>query len=488
MRLLSHPHISLAATLLAALASLTQAAPPERTLPIDPVELLAGREVPGKPDLALDHEGNTYLFSTPETKAAFENDPAKYEAYDGGACGRMGPLAGLGDARRYAVHDSRLFFFASDACRTTFLKEPAKYIERDDDKIFGSNEQVEQGRAALDRMLAWAGGAERLRALKAFRATAARKEKQGDTEYAVTNELAIAFPDRYYQKEAWNESWFSTTSGPKGGAMATSRGTEPLAASRERAFRRAMARWPIVILKAHADHAPKADCPGLIVLADGEGALDDTPVEYVEVWLNGAASRLTIEKQTGKLRQLAFRGRDATMSVGSSLRTYRTYATVDGITLPTSYTVWFDGFDARKSSATIDAFQINPELPADRFEIPTWIVRVDRVGGDQTSSCAFTIAQSINGQNDPMDANETSLLQVVPQMWRSAEHNMAWVAPEGKVLMVLTITSPAGTTRAVRWDGVRQETWLRGARGSEYAEFLRGIELLQTKCDQERKW
>lgn len=350
--------------------AMADAAPPKQTLTVDAVELVAGREVAGKPELAIEREGIEYHFATPENKAAFEKDPAKYEVADGGACGWMGPLSGLGDARRHSVHNGRIYFFASDGCRENFLKDPAKYIETDDDKVFGTHEQVLQGRATLDRVVAWAGGAERLKTLTTYRAIAARKEMQGDKEWAVTNETAISFPDRYFQREAWNESWFSTASGPGGGAMASSKGNLRIADSRTRAFNRTMVRWPVVILKAYVDGAPGADCPGLIVIGDGDGSVDGTPVEFVKVWLNSAASRLTIDKATGRLLQLSFRGRDSSMSVGDSIRTFTSYSTVDGITLPTAYTVMFNGKDLPSAAAKIDAFEVNPKLHENNFEIP----------------------------------------------------------------------------------------------------------------------
>ena len=352
------------------LSAAAMAAPPERTLILDPVELVAGRDVPGKPEIALEHDGIEYLFATPESKAAFEKEPQKYEVADGGACGRMGPLSGLGDARRYVVHSGRIYFFASDGCREGFLKNPAAHIEADDDKVFGTHEQVLRGRATLDKLVAWAGGAERVRALTTYRASAARKEKQGEKDWAVTNETAMAFPDRYFQKEAWNESWFSTMSGPDGAAMASSRGQEKIASSRGRAFNRSMARWPVVIIKAYVDGSPKADCPGLIVIGDGEGEVDGVTVEFVMVWLNGAASRLAVEKASGRLVQLAFRGRDGTMKVGKSVRTFTAFATVDGVTLPTRYTVVVDGRDLVGAGAKVDSFEVDQKLDAGLFLAP----------------------------------------------------------------------------------------------------------------------
>lgn len=349
------------------------AAPPERTLTLDPIELVAGREVSGKGELAIFHEGIEYHFATDANKLLFERDPAKFEVADGGACGRMGPLSGLGDARRFAVHEGRIYFFASDGCRAGFLKDPAAYIETADPMVFGCNDQVLQGRATLDKLVAWAGGAAPLREIAAYRASSARTEKQGDTEWRVKHETVIAFPRRYYQKEAWNESWYSTASSDQGGVMATAtRGAERIAASRHRAFERAMARWPVVIIKAYVDGSQGADCPGLVVIGDGESTVNGVEVEHVKVWLNGAASRLTVEKQTGKPLSIAYRGRDGSMRVGDVVRTFTHYQTVDAITLPTAYTVTLDGKELPLAGVTLDAFTLNRPLEPDLFKIPAW--------------------------------------------------------------------------------------------------------------------
>lgn len=355
-----------------AFAAAAVAAPQERTFTLDVIELAASREVSGKPDLRLVHEGIEYQFTTAENRQAFEKDASKYEIVDGGACGRMGPLSGLGDARRFAVHAGKIYLFASDGCRSSFLKEPEAHIEKADEMPFGSNEQVLAGRATLDKVVAWAGGAAKLKDVTTIRASAARQETQGGKAWNVTNETTIEFPANYFQKEAWDESWFSTLSNETGAAMGSRRGVERIATSRGKAFERSMARWPIVLLKAHVDGSPKTDCPGLVLIGDGEGVLAGSPVEYVKVWLNGAASRLTVDKATGKLLQLAFRGRDVTMRVGDSVRTYTTFATVDGITMPTAYDVTFDGAALSGAAGKVDTFQLNVVPAPDLFTVPAW--------------------------------------------------------------------------------------------------------------------
>lgn len=342
--------------------SIIQAAPPERTLAVDPVELVAGREVTGKPELSIEHEGMEYRFATPESRAEFLKNPAKYEVADGGACGSMGALSGIGDARRYAIHDGRYWFFASDGCKATFLKDPAARIETDDAIPTGTAEQIAAGRASMDRLVAWAGGMEKLKSLKSYRATSSKTETVSEKVQVETREVAVSFPDRYYTRDSWNEYWWSTIRNADGGAMATSRGHETIAKSRRHAFDRTMARHLVVILKSYADNS------GLVVVEDGEGTIGDIAVEFVKVSLHNATSRLAIEKSTGRPVQMTFRGRDTTSAIGDSVRTFTQYATVDGIRLPRAYAVNFSGKDLPSAGVAFEGFEVNPALKDDLFK------------------------------------------------------------------------------------------------------------------------
>lgn len=365
--------------ILAAFGSVTAslAAPPERTLPVDPIELVAGREVPGKPELAIEHEGYEYRFANDANKSRFAQSPSTFEVADGGACGAMGALSGLGDARRYAVHGGRIWLFASDGCRASFLKDPSTRIEGEDPLPTCTPEQVAAGRAIMDRAVAAAGGVDRLRELSTYRAYAARQEpvktRDGERMQRVTNEVAIAFPDRYLQRDAWDEHWYSTTRTSEATSMASASRSEKIATARRRAFDRWTARQPVVLLKAYVDGAaaPAGAASGrtLIVCADGQGTIDGVAVDFVKVALAGATSRLAVDARTGRLVQLAFHGRDGTTSVGDSVRTYTVHSTVDGITLPIGWTVTFNGKAIPASGVLFDVIEVNPALPAGLFAL-----------------------------------------------------------------------------------------------------------------------
>ncbi|NBQ14845.1 MAG: hypothetical protein EBU31_09610 [Proteobacteria bacterium] len=134
--------------------SLEIAVPPDRTMPVDAVLLRNGKEVPGDLRYVMLYEGTLYVFSSQGTLDLFRADPANFAAQQGGACGRMGPLGGLGDARRYAIEENMLFFFASEDCMRTFRAKPRLYMEPQDELPAGTPEQQAQGLAAVDRWIA----------------------------------------------------------------------------------------------------------------------------------------------------------------------------------------------------------------------------------------------------------------------------------------------------------------------------------------------
>lgn len=98
---------------------------PRDTLEVDAVELVrTGADVPGLSEHSVVHGAYTYRFRNAENKATFAADPARYEIQLGGACARMGPLSGAGSPKLHAVHDGRIYIFASGACRQAFTKDP----------------------------------------------------------------------------------------------------------------------------------------------------------------------------------------------------------------------------------------------------------------------------------------------------------------------------------------------------------------------------
>ena len=109
--------VGVAAMALIAVWSMPPRAQQQSSGPVIPIEgldivmLLQGKEVQGKEDIAVVRGRFKYIFSSQETKAVFEKDPAQYEI--GPYCQRMGAPT-TGNADLWAVHKGHVYLFGSD--------------------------------------------------------------------------------------------------------------------------------------------------------------------------------------------------------------------------------------------------------------------------------------------------------------------------------------------------------------------------------------
>lgn len=92
----------------------------------DPVALLDGdRTVTGSAQISANHAGATYYFASDANKEAFEADPGRYVAQNGGFC-TFGVSVGKkfdGNPSHFAVHDGKIYVFLNAATRQMFLDD-----------------------------------------------------------------------------------------------------------------------------------------------------------------------------------------------------------------------------------------------------------------------------------------------------------------------------------------------------------------------------
>ncbi|MGB3965963.1 MAG: hypothetical protein WBO45_04475, partial [Planctomycetota bacterium] len=99
---------------------------------LDPVALSQGKEEAGKTDLTATAGEHRYQFASEANRAQFTADPARFAIQLGGACARMGPTSGQGDAQRWHMHKERIYIFASDQCREAFKKDGDRFLDLDE--------------------------------------------------------------------------------------------------------------------------------------------------------------------------------------------------------------------------------------------------------------------------------------------------------------------------------------------------------------------
>jgi YHS domain-containing protein len=100
---------------------------------LDPVMLVQGKEVQGEMNITVTRGQFRYFFATAANKAAFEQDPARYEIQLNGACARMGPPV-YGNADLFTVHQGRIYIFGSGECKKTLRCRAGKLPRSQDER------------------------------------------------------------------------------------------------------------------------------------------------------------------------------------------------------------------------------------------------------------------------------------------------------------------------------------------------------------------
>ncbi len=319
-----------------------------RVMVDDAVQVLRGKPMRGSEAFASDYEGTTYLFATAENKADFDRAPTTYAAVGGGTCGRTGALGGMGDARRYAVVEGKLYFFDSDDCMRLFKLEPKRFVEEEDPTPIGDAAAQAAGLAAVDRWIAWSGGADAVRAAKRVTQTATREVEQWGNRWTVTESIELVWPGTVHRIETWERLPGKNTAMPAGkpetyryevvtspsvsATSSTQVPPTPLAPSRKRAVERLAAHLPIAVMRARL--TPEA---GFIAVRIGNGKVGSAECDFVATRFDGFTTWLAIEKDTGRLAQIGYTGRDPQARVTRLTQDIVAYAGPEQLKLPTQW-------------------------------------------------------------------------------------------------------------------------------------------------------
>lgn len=322
---------------------------------LDPVELCGGKEVTGGEDVTAASRRYLYRFSSAANRERFEKDPARYEIQLGGGCGRMGPLSGVGDPTRFAVHDGRIYIFASDSCRRGFLADPAAHLEIEDPIATGTDVEASAAAAILAHAVEAIGGARRLDALTTIHFRD-EQEQEYQGRKVPTGTALLLGRDVEVSSDSWWDAWHVRYRCAKGSSSvlqrtdAKDRGTEwPLAPSQVLALRKLALHEPVQVLRMR-------NRPGFVAFARrGEG--DAATEDRVAVSFVGVTVELSVERRTGRITGCRYRGRLGTGPNGDVVLGFSDFRDVDGLKLPFTRTASFGNKEAatrRWSRITVD--------------------------------------------------------------------------------------------------------------------------------------
>jgi YHS domain-containing protein len=353
-----HAHLAASLTCLV-LAGVSWAQEDRRTLTSDAVELVSkGVEVEGKSEHSLKRGKHTYWFACAENKKAFEQTPDRFEIQWGGACARMGPLSGEGWARIHAVHDGKLYIFASDPCKKAFVTSPEKFVEGTDPVPTPTADEAKRGREIMDRALLAHGGKDPIAKVSSYRWRVIKEGEHNGQPTTESTSTLVVFPTSVRGEATWNEFIWADVATGSGGFSLSKDSVEDLASTQIETLRRNAARHLAVIL--HAATQRDAVLQGLPKDKDG--------AEQVRVALWGATSTLTLDAKTGRVVGVAYRGRGPSLSMGDVALTFDDFAPVEGILLPRKEAGLFDGKPSKGLTREGISHEVNLKDVARQFE------------------------------------------------------------------------------------------------------------------------
>lgn len=343
----------LAAALLA-LHAHARAEPSGGILPVDPVELVAGRETKGEATIFVDRGDYRYVFIDEASKARFLSAPDRYEIQMGGACARMGPLSGRGRPDLYTVHDNLIYIFASESCKATFLKNADRMVESDDERPAFTDQDAARGEALLDQALAAHGGAERLDALRNI-VLFSKSERETNAGVArLTSTLTLVFGEAIHKRDTWDDYVWGFVATPGDAFSYSKSGAESLSPAQVKALGRLAAANPIAILRARIH-------PDFSVGALPEGALGDTPVDRVRVWFHGFGATVSLDRDTHRVLAISCRDRGPSMLIGEVESRFSDFAETNGVLTPRRIDALFDGDPWPDRSGPVE-FRVDAEI------------------------------------------------------------------------------------------------------------------------------
>lgn len=336
---------------------------------LDPVELVKGKQIEGKQDLFVERDPHRYVFANETNRAEFLRSPELYEVQLGGACARMGPLSGLCRDDIFAVHEGRIYLFASEACRKTFLEAPEKLLNPDEKAPVADEASLRKGRELLEKTVQAMGGAERLDQVRSYEESTIKEETYKGEKIHTRNSLFFAYPNGVRLDSVWGKSRFTNVMHGEQGWNETKDSISALHSEEKRALEKEYYwRNLLAILRGR-------NLSGFQVNYSGPRELEldgkKMSLETVTIFYKGVTNTLGIETDTGRIRTHSYRGRGGPKSLfGSMEKVFTEYLDFDGLTIPVSWRIFFEGKEMENSPYTPPILKMNAPEHAALFTKP----------------------------------------------------------------------------------------------------------------------
>ena len=332
---------------------------------VDPVLLVQGKEVSGKPGLTVVRGGFEYSFASAETKAAFEKEPARYEIQLNGLCARMGKATG-GRPSDFMLHDGRIYIFGSDECHKKFAAAPAKFLPPAAAPMPNSGRAAADGRALIERSVKAIGGAARVDSVATYVEAFSTVQKRPSGDVPVSIKTMWRFPGAVRMERTatvqGNVMSSATLMTPAGMWFLSQGRAYPAIEAARPGMELDFGRQIVPLLRARREAGFKA-------AALGQATVAGAAVDRVRVVHGGVDITLGLNPASGLIHSAVFVDRNPLEGhYGEFTLIYSDYRPVDGLTLPFSERASFNGVPDVLLTRTLSSIAINAALDPALFE------------------------------------------------------------------------------------------------------------------------
>ena len=332
---------------------------------LDPVLLVQGKDVPGKPALSVTRGQYKYLFASDENKALFEKDAERYEIQLGGSCARMGPQVSS-NTELFAVYKGRIYVFGSDECQRLFTATPEKYLEPSPAELVASPEALKEGQALIERAVAAIGGAAKLDGLTSYQETglATATTTNGYSQFkTVTTRV---FPNSMRRDQTRSFGTVTNVLAPTGSFTVFQNDTRKSVRMMTDVHRvdleKQLRRNILHVLRARRQPDFKV---AVVAAKPGDAG------KLLSVGFGDVRVRLGVDPVSGRILSLSYVGRNpSTGEIGEIVQTFSDFRDVYGLMLPFKITGTFNGAADSQQDYTVETIAINGKVEPALFERP----------------------------------------------------------------------------------------------------------------------
>ncbi len=218
-----------------------------------------------------------------------------------------------------------------------------------------------QGEELIAKAVEGIGGAERLDALETYRSEMAAEATTPQGAMQMKARAVIALPDRMRWEVILPFGTMVQVLNGDASFAQSPQGSGPLPEAQRKQLEKNMKRLAPVLLKHRDEESFKA-------VATGAGEVDGTPVELVHVELDGEASTLGIDPETGRILSIQYRGTNFMGAPGDLVQRFSDFREVDGLMLPFASVTTFNG--EPMLSGTVESTELDVPVDDSDFQAP----------------------------------------------------------------------------------------------------------------------